>query len=1116
MSLPRSLPETTAVLVTCGTTRYLRRTLEGIRSQTHLPTRVVVVDIWSSGRDLGTGQSIQAIVTELGLDDVATVRVVRAPEARTFGEAVRRGLELNAEAQQRADKLHETRTGEIPIIRTDTSPGWLWLLHDDSAPDAAALELLLRTGESGPSIAVAGAKQRDWAEPDRLLEVGINSTASARRFNPIDEDEIDQGQYDDVEDVLAVGLAGALVRRDAWNRLGGTDPALGPFGDGLEFCRRARRAGFRVVVVPQAVVYHARASYLGLRAYGHARQPALAPDPARSFGARRRAQLYNWVIATPALSLPLLLAWLLLLTPARAVIRFAQKDMVRARAELSAGAAVLSRPDLWLAARRRLRSTSVVPARALEPLETDAREIRRKKREQARARAAARTLRVAPSELELAERAALARRRRTVAALLAIGALGVVAGGLTPLLGRGVLTGGALLPGAIRVGELAELALAWWVPVGDGVPGPPDPVLLVALVPLALGVSLSAVTTALVFLAVPAAALTAWLAAGAVTRSVALRAWAAAMWAFTPVALYATGQGRIGGLVAHAGLPLVALLTAHALGVARRDQIVSGMAGARRVIDPTALPRPRPEVVATHAPEVTATGLEAPPRLTAPSLGAAAAAALVLAVVVAAAPVLLPAALLVLVVLAVVSRHRRALWFIPLPALVLLGPWLTGVVSERLWHALAASPGVPLAFTPAAPWQVLLGVPAAVDVSAVPPWLPVLALAPTAVLLALAVLALARGTGRARAVRAAWALALLGLATALGATRIAVAVDSGGQVVHGWPGPGVSLLVLGLLGAALGGADGMRDLLSRRSFGVRHLAVGTLAILAGLGPVVAAGTWVAGLRLVPDLQVLSPAPRTPVPALSEQVANGADRGRTLAISPRADGVTARLWRSAGPQLQHTSTLAGARRISDPLAGTVAPSADAADAALADAVAAIAAGAATDAAEGLAAHAVAVVLVPPGGEQPDPARDALIAVLDATPGLARVAETEAGVAWRVVADSAARLRLEDPAGVTSLPASRIPATGELPAGPAGRVLLLAERADPAWRATLDGVPLAAVGRDWRQAFAVPAAAAGRYVVEYAPPLRGPWQLAQVVVGAAVVLLALPIRRRREGE
>ncbi len=138
-------PETTAVVVTCGATPYLPRTLQGIFEQTYAPTRLVIVNIWRRGRDPGTGDDIQTLVSHIGLDTVTRVRVLAAAGAVTFGDAVRQGLELNAAAQQRAEKLHETRTGEIPVIHAGTSPGWLWLLHDDSAPDPQALERLVMT-----------------------------------------------------------------------------------------------------------------------------------------------------------------------------------------------------------------------------------------------------------------------------------------------------------------------------------------------------------------------------------------------------------------------------------------------------------------------------------------------------------------------------------------------------------------------------------------------------------------------------------------------------------------------------------------------------------------------------------------------------------------------------------------------------------------------------------------------------------------------------------------------------------------------------------------------------------------------------------------------------------
>src|SRR5690606_204597 len=93
-------------------------------------------------------------------------------------------------------------------------------------------------------------------------------------------------------DVLAVGLAGSLVRTSVWRDLGGTDAEFGPFGDSLEFCRRVRLAGHRVIVVPGAVVRHAQVS---LR------------DPSSSVRLHRSRLRFRLVAASPWL-----LGWMML------------------------------------------------------------------------------------------------------------------------------------------------------------------------------------------------------------------------------------------------------------------------------------------------------------------------------------------------------------------------------------------------------------------------------------------------------------------------------------------------------------------------------------------------------------------------------------------------------------------------------------------------------------------------------------------------------------------------------------------------------------------------------------------------------------------------------------
>jgi GT2 family glycosyltransferase len=206
----RATTTVTAVLVTRGASDYLPATLAATAAQTRPVDRLLVVD---AAHDLTdeVAEAVQAMPAS-PLGGSRSPDVVGCPGAGTFGEAVKRAL---------ADRPPAT-SGDA------RSSEWVWLLHDDSTPEPGALAELLRSVEGSPSVAVAGCKQRTWSSPARVVEVGVATSRFGRRMTGIDEPEVDQGQHDGEEDVLAVGTAGALVRRDVWDQLGGTDPALGP------------------------------------------------------------------------------------------------------------------------------------------------------------------------------------------------------------------------------------------------------------------------------------------------------------------------------------------------------------------------------------------------------------------------------------------------------------------------------------------------------------------------------------------------------------------------------------------------------------------------------------------------------------------------------------------------------------------------------------------------------------------------------------------------------------------------------------------------------------------------------------------------------------------------
>lgn len=557
MSRPKRA-RVTAVVVTTADLIYLTETLSALAAQTLAPDRVLLAHTGDADPD-----ELRAALADADLD----AELVAVGEVGGPGEAV---------------------TAAIAAAGVDDD--WLWLLHDDSAPEPGALAALVRTVETGRSIAVAGCKQVMWSHPDRLLSVGVSYTPDIQRYTGIEDGEVDQGQHDDREDIDAVGTAGMLVSREVYQSLGGPDPALGPFGDGRDLSRRARLAGHRVVVVPGAVVRHARAGYLGLRREG--RRDA-EPDPQLSFRQRRTAILHSRLVEAPPLIAPLVALLGILSGPVRAVGRLASKELRLVGDELWAPFAAIGGLGSVLRARRQARGTRAVPTRRLRSLQASWRDVARVRRDRRLQAAAQRRTVRAPSELEMRERSALGARRRLVLTGVLLLTVVVAAVTLVPAAFAGPLLGGALLPVDADLAGLWQAATSPWLASGDGFGVPADPFLMVlsALSVLTggpFGTPVWVTISLVLVVAIPASALTAWIAAGAATRSLAMRAWAALVWALAPPLVLAISDGRLGPVVAHVLLPLVPLGIARAFGLDRRDVVVSGLVGARRVEPRTA------------------------------------------------------------------------------------------------------------------------------------------------------------------------------------------------------------------------------------------------------------------------------------------------------------------------------------------------------------------------------------------------------------------------------------------------------------------------------------------------------------------------------------------------
>jgi GT2 family glycosyltransferase len=1037
----------TAVLVSHDGARWLPEVLAGLLGQERPVQNVMAADTGSAD------DSAQLVTEALGAD-----RVLHLARRTGFGQAVE---EANRTAPVLTpDELTYLKrpSGWDPVTRSWRDDAydmpelphgepvqWLWLLHDDCAPEPDALAQLLRVVEHehelgrGDDIAVVGPKLRGWYDRRQLLEVGVTIANSGRRWTGLDRREQDQGQHDHVHPVLSVSTAGMLVRRDVFDALGGFDRRLPLMRDDVDLCWRAAAAGHRVLVAPEAVVRHAEASSRERRTVDCVGRTSASPHKVDKAGA-----VYTLLVNSRTAQLPWVLLRVVLGTLVRVVAYLVGKAPGQAVDEIRGLLGTLLRPERIIAGRRR-RGVAQIDKGELRALFPPPGATVRATIEQVAGDFGGRSdpevtsgagrhggaVESGPGGddadfLEVEQFVRLKRIARKPGPVLFLVLLLVSLVACRELLGGGALVGGALLPAPADSAELWARYLDAWHPVGAGDTSSAPPYLaLVAMLASTLFGSAGLAVTVLLIASVPLAGFTAYFASRPLVESRLLRAWAAVVYAFLPATTGALAGGRLGTAVLAVLLPLMARAGIAASGLTH----ASGARGSWR---------------ATWAYT------------------------LLLTITTAFTPIVWPIALLLGLALLVVRRGEitaygpRFLAQLGVPLLV-LAPWSLTLL--------------PFGFFQEAGLEYGSGSAGALDLLSASPGGPGTVSGLMLIGVVLAALAALLRTERQFGIWTAWAVALLALV---------FAVLSNSST---WAGPATLVYGLALLAAAALGADGARSRVAEQSFGWRQPVAALIAFAAAAGPLLLAAGWMIGGADGPLVR------RDPVqvPAFVAEESGTRDQARTLVL---AGDSTARVG--------YTLVRGSGVRLGD---GEL--TAQSGDNELLDKVVAnLVAGSGADQADELGGFAVRYVLVHKGAPRQ------VGRVLDATPGLSRLSQKD-GALWRV--DQQVSRATIVPTSGSGAPqpvaAGPVDIHTTIPAGSGSRVLRLADSADEAWTATLDGKPLTPTTLDgWAQGFELPSSG-GKLDVTFDTPVgHTAWLWTQGALAVVLVVMALPGRRR----
>lgn len=276
-----------------------------------------------------------------------------------------------------------------------------------------------------------------------------------------------------------------------------------------------------------------------------------------------------------------------------------------------------------------------------------------------------------------------------------------------------------------------------------------------------------------------------------------------------------------------------------------------------------------------------------------------------------------------------------------------------------------------------------------------------------------------------------------------------------------------------------------------------------------------------------------------LPATAIDSARSALQTRTLLITRTSEGIRTHLISGAGTMLDDMTGTWTSRTVTGGLFNPQAAPADDADDTLRTVAAQLTSNADADPRDALdALGAGYVVLTDPSGTE-----TTLAAGIDAAPGLAPVGHSSAGWLWRVLPEdieaededvtqagvevltedgatpprgtATARARITEDGSTVAIAASKPDGSIdiELPDGDGPRELVISERANPGFRAYLDGEELTATASDpeWIQAFELPQTG-GNLTMEYAPP-AGKWLWwIPAILGFITLLLGIPTRNR----
>ena len=135
-------------------------------------------------------------------------------------------------------------------------PSYLLLLNNDTLVAPNFLSEMIRAAEANPAIGLVNPKILYDKPADRIWYAGGSYRRGWSFAKHFGANRTDKGKYNRAREVSFVTGCALLVQAELVRKIGLLDEAFFLGFEDLDWCVRARDAGFKAVYVPSAVVWH--------------------------------------------------------------------------------------------------------------------------------------------------------------------------------------------------------------------------------------------------------------------------------------------------------------------------------------------------------------------------------------------------------------------------------------------------------------------------------------------------------------------------------------------------------------------------------------------------------------------------------------------------------------------------------------------------------------------------------------------------------------------------------------------------------------------------------------------------------------------------------------------